>query len=377
MIGSDLPEHTLGARLRRIHWGLVLLICGVATIGFLLLYSAAGGNFAPWLSRQLARFGVAFLIMLCVGLVPIRLWLRYAYVAYAFGLALLVIVEFVGVLGGGAERWINLGILRLQPSEVMKIALIMALARYFHRLDYQRIGDILTLVPPVLFILVPAALVMKQPDLGTAVILVAVGAAIFFLAGVRWWKFAIAGVMAGAVVPFAWSLMHGYQKKRFLAFLDPESDPLGAGYHIIQSKIALGSGGVFGKGFLQGTQIHLNFLPEMHTDFIFSVLAEEFGIIGGVTLLVLYCMILFVTFRVGAKSRHQFGRLLCAGVGFTLFLYLFINLAMVMGLLPVVGVPLPLVSYGGTSLLTLLFAFGLVLSVHAGGEERIGRFEDD
>lgn len=373
----DLPEHTLGARLRRIHWGLVLLVCGVATIGFLLLYSAAGGNFAPWLNKQLARFGVAFLIMFCVGLVPIRMWLRYAYVAYAFGLALLVIVEFVGVLGGGAERWINLGILRLQPSEVMKIALIMALARYFHRLDYQRIGDILILVPPILFIVVPAALVLKQPDLGTAVILVAVGAAMFFLAGVRWWKFAIAGVLAAAVIPFVWSLMHGYQKKRLVAFLDPESDPLGAGYHIIQSKIALGSGGVSGKGFLQGTQIHLNFLPEMHTDFIFSVLAEEFGIIGGVTLLALYCMILFVTFRVGAKSRHQFGRLLCAGVGFTFFLYLFINLAMVMGLLPVVGVPLPLVSYGGTSLLTLLFAFGLVLSVHAGGEERIGRFEDE
>jgi rod shape determining protein RodA len=259
----------------------------------------------------------------------------------------------------------------------MKISLIMALARYFHRLDYQRIGGILPLVPPILIIMVPAALVLKQPDLGTAVILVAVGAAIFFLAGVRWWKFAIAGVLAAAVVPVVWSLMHPYQKKRILAFLDPESDPLGAGYHIIQSKIALGSGGVFGKGFLQGTQIHLNFLPEMHTDFIFSVLAEEFGIVGGITLLVLYCMILFVTFRVGARSRHQFGRLLCAGIGFTFFLYIFINLAMVMGLLPVVGVPLPLVSYGGTSMLTLLFAFGLVLSVHAGGEERIGRFEDE
>jgi rod shape determining protein RodA len=376
-IAHDLPEHTLGARLRRLHWGLMLLICCVATIGFLLLYSAAGGSFAPWLNRQLARFGVAFVIMLCVGLIPIRLWLRYAYVAYAIGLGLLVVVEFVGALGGGAERWINLGVIRLQPSEVMKIALIMALARYFHRLDFQRIGGILTLIPPILIVMVPAALVLKQPDLGTAVILVAVGAAIFFLAGVRWWMFAIAGALAAAVVPFVWSLMHGYQKKRLVAFLDPESDPLGAGYHIIQSKIALGSGGVFGKGFLQGTQIHLNFLPEMHTDFIFSVLAEEWGIVGGITLLVFYCLILFLTFRIGARCRHQFGRLLCAGVGFTFFLYLFINLAMVMGLLPVVGVPLPLVSYGGTSMLTLLFAFGLVLSVHAGGEERIGRFDDD
>ncbi len=376
-ITHDVPEHTLGSRLRRIHWGLVLLLCSVASIGFLLLYSAAGGNFAPWLDKQLARFGAAFVIMLCVGLVPIRLWLRYAYVAYAASLGLLVVVEFVGVLGGGAERWINLGVIRLQPSEVMKIALIMALARYFHRLDYQRVGGILTLVPPILIIVVPAALVLKQPDLGTAVILVAVGAAIFFLAGVRWWKFAIAGALAAAVVPFVWSMMHAYQKKRLVAFLDPEVDPLGAGYHIIQSKIALGSGGIFGKGYLQGTQIHLNFLPEMHTDFIFSVLAEEFGIVGGLTLLVLYCMILFATFRVGAKSRHQFGRLLCAGIGFTFFLYLFINLAMVMGLLPVVGVPLPLVSYGGTSMLTLLFAFGLVLSVHGGGEERIGRFEDE
>ncbi len=373
----DLPEHTLGARLRRLHWGLMLLICAVATIGFMLLYSAAGGHFAPWLNKQLARFGVAFVIMLCVGLIPVRLWLRYAYLAYAVGLGLLIVVEFVGALGGGAERWINLGVIRLQPSEVMKIALIMALARYFHRLDYQRIGGILTLIPPVLIVMVPAALVLKQPDLGTAVILVAVGAAIFFLAGVRWWKFAIAGGIAAALVPFVWSLMHGYQKKRLVAFLDPESDPLGAGYHIIQSKIALGSGGVFGKGFLQGTQIHLNFLPEMHTDFIFSVLAEEWGIVGGLTLLVLYSLILFMTFRVGMRCRHQFGRLLCSGIGFTFFLYLFINLAMVMGLLPVVGVPLPLVSFGGTSMLTLLFAFGLVLSVHAGGDERIGRFEDE
>ncbi|MEQ8700820.1 MAG: FtsW/RodA/SpoVE family cell cycle protein, partial [Bauldia litoralis] len=201
-ISHDLPEYTLGSRLRRIHWGLVLLLCSVASIGFLLLYSAAGGNFAPWLDKQLARFGAAFIIMLCVGLVPIRLWLRYAYVAYAASLGLLVVVEFVGVLGGGAERWINLGVIRLQPSEVMKIALIMALARYFHRLDYQRVGGILTLVPPILIIVVPAALVLKQPDLGTAVILVAVGAAIFFLAGVRWWKFAIAGALAAAVVPF-------------------------------------------------------------------------------------------------------------------------------------------------------------------------------
>jgi rod shape determining protein RodA len=373
----DLPEHTLPARLRRIHWGLVVLLCCVATIGFLLLYSAAGGHVAPWLNRQLARFAVAFVIMLGVALVPIRLWLRYAYLAYAVGLLLLVVVEFVGALGGGAERWINLGVIRLQPSEVMKIALIMALARYFHRLDYQRIGSVLLLIPPILMVMVPAALVLKQPDLGTAVILVAVGAAIFFLAGVRWWKFAVAGGVAAAIMPFVWSMMHGYQKMRLVAFLDPESDPLGAGYHIIQSKIALGSGGVFGKGYLQGTQIHLNFLPEMHTDFIFSVLAEEWGIVGGLTLLVVYSLILFLTFRVASRARHQFGRLICAGVGFTFFLYLFINLAMVMGLLPVVGVPLPLVSFGGTSMLTLMFAFGLVLSVHAGGEERIGRFEDD
>jgi rod shape determining protein RodA len=364
-------------RLAGLHWGLILIVCVVAGVGFTLLYSAAGGDFSPWATKQIVRFSVGFVILLVVALVPLHAWLRYAYGAYALAILLLVVVEFLGALGGGAERWIDLGFIRLQPSEVMKIALIMALARFFHMHEFQSVRRIRTLILPIIMIVLPVLLVLRQPDLGTAIILCAVGGVVFFLSGVRWWKFASVGVLIAAAVPFGWSFLHSYQKKRLLVFLDPESDPLGAGYHIAQSKIAMGSGGVWGKGYLQGTQIHLNFLPEMHTDFIFSVLAEEFGIVGGLFLLTCYCVIILYAITIGLRSRSQFGRLVAVGFGFTFFLYVFINLAMVMGLLPVVGVPLPLVSYGGTSMLTLLFGFGLAMSVHLNRGERLDRSEEE
>jgi len=255
----------------------------------------------------------------------------------------------------------------------MKIATVLALARYFHGVAVEEIGRPLLLVVPALIVAAPAVLVLKQPDLGTAVMLILAGAAMFFAAGVRLWKFAAVLAVAVAAMPVAWSMLHDYQRRRILVFLDPASDPLGAGYHILQSKIALGSGGLFGKGFMLGSQSHLNFLPEKQTDFVFTMLAEEVGLVGGLGLLGLYAVMLAYAVAVALRARNQFGRLVAIGVGATLFLYVFINIAMVMGLVPVVGVPLPLVSYGGTAMLTAMTGLGLVMNVYVNRDLRIGR----
>ncbi|ANK82289.1 MAG: rod shape-determining protein RodA [Rhizobiales bacterium NRL2] len=353
----------LGRKLLGLNWGLVALLALTACIGFAMLYSAANGSLEPWAIRQMMRFGVGLALMVVIALIDIRFWMRWAYLIYLGALVLLIGVEVVGTTGMGATRWISLGFINLQPSELMKIALVLALARYFHGLSLEEAGRVLWLVPPLLLIAVPTALVLRQPDLGTALLLAAGGAVIFFLAGVRIWKFALAIAVAVAALPIAWSQLHEYQKGRVMTFFNPERDPLGAGYHILQSKIALGSGGVAGKGFLQGTQSHLNFLPEMRTDFIFTMLAEEFGMMGGLALLAIYTLILIYAYVIGFRSRNQFGRLVAIGIAATFFLYVFINVGMVTGILPVVGVPLPLISYGGTAMLTLLIGFGLILSV--------------
>jgi len=273
----------------------------------------------------------------------------------------------------GAQRWIDLGVIQLQPSELMKIALVLALARYFSMLTVEEIGRPVRLIVPTLFILLPAALVMKQPDLGTAMMLVLSGGAIFFLAGVRWWKFVLVLVAGGGAAPFAWHFLRDYQKNRILNFLNPENDPLGAGYHSLQSKIAIGSGGLFGKGFMMGSQSHLSFLPERQTDMIYTMLAEEFGLVGCVVVLGLYLLVFIYGFAIAARSRSHFGRLLALGLTVNVFLYVFINTGMVMGLLPIVGVPLPLISYGGTSMLTVMFGFGLMMSVYVHRDLRLGR----
>ncbi|MDF1721449.1 MAG: rod shape-determining protein RodA [Minwuia sp.] len=360
---NDPNDLRLGQKLMALNWGLVLLIALTSSVGFAMLYSAAGGDIQPWASRQMIRFGAGAFMMLTIALIDIRFWMRWAYLIYGIALALLVAVEFVGMTGMGATRWISLGFFNLQPSEIMKIALVLALARYFHGLSLDDTGRIGYLLPPLALIGMPTLLVLKQPDLGTALLLAAGGSIVLFLAGVRLWKFALALAAALAALPIAWSQLHEYQKGRIMTFLNPEDDPLGAGYHIMQSKIALGSGGVSGKGFLEGTQSHLNFLPEMRTDFIFTMLAEEFGMIGGLALMGLYILILIYAYAIGFRSRHQFGRLVALGIATTFFLYIFINIGMVTGILPVVGVPLPLISYGGTAMLTLLIGFGLVLSV--------------
>lgn len=353
----------LGRKLLRLDWLLVILISLTAGIGFTMLYSAANGSLEPWAMAQMKRFAMGLTLMLLIALIDIRFWMRWAYLIYLAALGLLVGVEVAGTTGMGATRWINLGFINLQPSEVMKIALVLALAKYFHGRSYDDAGRIVYLIPPLFLIAAPTALVLRQPDLGTALLLVAGSAVVLFLAGVRLWKFGLATAAALAALPVVWSQLHEYQQGRVLTFLNPERDPLGAGYHILQSKIALGSGGVSGKGFLEGTQSHLNFLPEMRTDFIFTMLAEEFGMAGAVGLLALYGLILIYVYVIGFRSRNQFGRLTAIGIGATFFLYVFINVGMVTGLLPVVGVPLPLISYGGTAMLTLLIGFGLILSV--------------
>ena len=360
-------------KLREMNWLLVFLLTIIASIGFAMLYSAAGGNLEPWAIRQMMRFAIAAPVMVVVALIDIRLWLRYAYLAYLASLVLLVVVEVAGSVGMGAQRWIDLGFFRLQPSEIMKVTVVMALARYFHGLAPEDIARSTYLIAPLLIVLAPVALVLRQPDLGTAAMLVLVGGAVFFLAGVRLWKFALVAVGGLAAVPVAWQFLHEYQKQRVLTFLDPQSDPLGAGYHILQSKIALGSGALFGKGFLQGTQSHLNFLPEKQTDFIFTMLAEELGLVGGLALVTLYAMVVAYGMSIALKSRHQFGRLLALGLTTSFFLGAFLNIAMVMGLVPVVGMPLPLISYGGTAMLTVAVGFGLVMSVHVHRDLRIGR----
>jgi len=367
------PEISLAEKIGQINWGLVFVITLIAAIGCAMLYSAAEGSIDPWASRQAVRFGAGLAVMFAVALIDVRIWFRYAYVIYFGALTLLGAVEFVGTAGMGAQRWIDLGVIQLQPSEVMKVALVLALARYFHGQGEEELVRPSALLVPVALVMAPAALVLKQPDLGTAMMLVMGAGAVFFAAGVRLWMFAVAVAVAAAAVPIAWQFLRDYQRQRVLTFLDPESDPLGSGYHILQSKIALGSGGLTGRGFLAGTQSHLSFLPEKQTDFIFTMLAEEFGMLGGLALLALFFLLFVYGFAIALRSRNQFGRILAAGLTANLFLYVFINIAMVMGLIPVVGVPLPLISYGGTAMLAVMLAFGLVMSVWVHRDIRIPR----
>lgn len=357
----------------QINWSLIAVLTAIASVGFLTLYSAAQGSLEPWALKQMVRFGIGIGIMITVALIDIRFWMRHAYALYLISVVLLVAVDIRGTIGMGAQRWIDLGFIQLQPSEIMKIALILTLARYFHGATYQDVGRPLFLIPPLIMVLAPIGLVLKQPDLGTAMMLLMSAGAIFFMAGVRLWKFGI--LIAGGLgaIPVAWQFLHDYQKKRVIIFMNPDEDPLGAGYHITQSKIALGSGGVFGKGYMMGTQSRLNFLPEKQTDFIFTMFGEEWGMMGGLFLLGLYVLLVAFGYAIALRCRSQFGRLVALGVTTTFFLYFFINTAMVMGLVPVVGVPLPLISYGGTAMLSLLFGWGLVMSAYIHRDVTIGR----
>lgn len=354
-----------------VNWAIVLLLAATASVGFLMLYSVAGGRIETWAEPQMKRFAVGMAVMLGIGFVPIWFWRNLSGLAYFGALFLLVAVEFFGDIGKGAQRWLDLGPLRLQPSEIMKIALVMFLAAYYDWLDVKRTSRPLWVLIPVLLILVPTFLVLKQPDLGTAILLLAGGGIVMFVAGVSLWYFGTVIALVGALI-FAvfesrgtdWQLIEDYQFRRIDTFLDPGSDPLGAGYNITQAQIALGSGGWAGKGYMQGTQSRLNFLPEKHTDFIFTTLAEEFGFVGAFSLLVLYILIIVFCISSALANRDRFSALLTFGVAGTFFLFFTVNMGMVTGLMPVVGVPLPLVSYGGTAMIILLAAFGLVQSAH-------------
>lgn len=373
-VGSaDREPMTIGQKLWQVNWFLVLFIVILTAIGCAMLYSAGEGSWNPWATRHIIRFVIGLFLMIMVAVTDIRIWMRHAYTLYFLVLGLLIAVEVMGVIGMGAQRWIDLGVIQLQPSEIMKITLVLALARYFHGASLEEIGRPTSLIIPLLLVAAPVVLVIRQPDLGTAIMLTMTAGVIFFLAGVRTWKF---GLVIGAILaamPLAWTMLRGYQKNRILTFLNPESDPLGAGYHIMQSKIALGSGGVFGKGYLSGTQSHLNFLPEKQTDFIFTMLAEEFGMVGGLLLLGIYAIVLIYGFAIALRVHNQFGRLITLGIAGTFFFYVFINIAMVMGLVPVVGVPLPLVSYGGTAMLSLMIGFGFILCAYVHRDVRVGR----
>ena len=353
-------------------WSFFLFISLVVCIGLMLLYSITGG-FDSLTERQLLHFGIGCLAFFIIAFSDLKLWMKYAYVIYILTLGMLIYVYVSGAFHMGAQRWIDLKFIQVQPSEMMKIALVLALARYFHASDEDDVKRTTHLIIPTLLMLVPVGLIVLQPDLGTALMLVFVTAAIFWIVGVQRWKFIAVACAGLAAIPVVWHFLHDYQRNRVLTFLNPEKDPLGVGYHILQSKITLGSGGVFGKGFLQGTQSHLNFIPEKHTDFIFTVLAEEFGLVGCSFLLVLYMIIIAYGFHMSLKSANFFGKLLGLGLTVNFATYVFINISMVMGIMPVVGIPLPLVSYGGTAMLVLMAGFGFIECVHVNEELEIGR----
>lgn len=354
-----------------LNWPLVFLIAAVASIGFLMLISVAGGRVDTWAEPQMYRFAAGMVIMIALAFVPMWFWRGISIPAYACCFLLLVAVELVGEIGMGAQRWIDIGPIRLQPSELMKISLVLLLAAYYDWLAPHRVSRPLWVLIPVVLILAPTGLVLIQPDLGTSIMLVAGGGIVMFAAGVSLWYFAaVIAAGVGLVVTVLesrgtdWQLLKDYQFRRIDTFLDPTADPLGAGYNIIQSQIALGSGGWSGRGFMQGTQSRLNFLPEKHTDFIFTVLAEEFGFVGAMSLLGLYTLIIGFCLYSALTNRDRFAALITVGISGTFFLYFAINMATVMGMLPAKGSPLPLVSYGGTSLMILMLGFGLVQAAH-------------
>ncbi len=359
------------SKLLYLNWPIVLLLAAIASLGFLMLYSVAGGSMTPWAEPQMKRFALGLAVMLFVAMIPTWFLRNVAGLAYAISVVLLIMVEFFGSTGMGAQRWIDLGFMRLQPSELTKITLVAFLAAYYDWLDVKKVSRPFWVIIPVLIIALPTYLTLRQPDLGTALLLVFGGGGLMFLAGVSWLYF---GAVIGAGVAIVagvfrsrgteWQLLKDYQYRRIDTFLDPASDPLGAGYHITQSKIALGSGGWTGRGYMQGTQSRLNFLPEKHTDFIFTTLAEEFGFVGAISLLALYVAVLLFCIVSAVSNKDRFASLLTLGVALTFFLFFAVNMSMVMGLAPVVGVPLPLVSYGGSAMLVLMLAFGLVQSAH-------------
>ena len=355
----------LRGKLMELNWTLVLLLVLLGAAGVGMLYSVAGGSWTPWAVNHTIRFSVAFGGMMVIAMFPPRFWMGVAYPIYLLALILLVGVEFAGVTINGSQRWLDIGPIRFQPSEMMKLAVVFALARFYHDLPMEKVSSLGGLIVPAALIGLPALLIAKQPDLGTTLLLVATGGAVVYLAGLSW-KIIVPAAVAGLVggIGFFRYGLQEYQRERIMTMFNPDADPLGAGYQILQSKIALGSGGFTGKGFMEGTQSQLEYLPEKQTDFIFTILGEEFGFVGGLVVLAIYVLVLANTVAIAVSCKSVFLRLLCMGVATTFALYVIINVGMVMGALPVVGVPLPLISYGGTVMMAVLAGFGLILGAH-------------
>lgn len=361
---SSITSGVVPAPVKRLPWGALLLILSLGGFGALILYSAAGGHLQPWALSHGIRFGFFFAVAMAMSRVPIDWYRKLTFPAYGLILALILLTEMIGHVAGGAQSWLDLGFIRLQPSELMKLAMMLALARFYELLPSGELRKFAAIWPAGILIMVPAALVLVQPDLGTAAMIIVGGATLMFLAGVPLRLFIGGGLAAAVAIPLMVNFgMQEYQRKRVLIFLSPEDDPLGAGYHITQSKIAIGSGGLFGKGFLNGTQVHLNYLPEGHTDFVFSLVAEEFGLVGGVTLIAALIALCLWAISVALAGKSKFERLTAAGISAMIFSYIAINLLMVMGLAPVTGIPLPLISHGGSSMMTVMFAIGILLAI--------------
>ncbi|WP_425407803.1 rod shape-determining protein RodA [Hyphococcus sp.] len=375
-----LPGKRRGVRdkLSRLHWPLIILLTIIAGAGVITLYSVAEGNWQPWAMKHAIRFVLALGVLVGAAMIPIRYWMALAYPVYFAALLALLAVPFIGEINMGARRWIELGGLQFQPSEAMKIGLVLGLARYYHGLRAEQVSHLLYLIPPALMIGAPVALIFIQPDLGTALLLGATGAIIVFVAGLSW-RIGFAGLLGGVAAAYGayrFDILKEYQLRRITTFLDPERDPLGQGYHLLQSKTGIGSGGLTGKGFMEGTQAQLKFLPEMQTDFIFTVFGEEFGFVGALGLLLVYLAVIVTGLSIAMASKTHFARLATTGVVATFTLYVLINTGMVMGLAPVVGVPLPLVSYGGTVMLTIMGGFGIAMSAHVHRDQDMYRSGD-
>lgn len=356
-------ESLVPAALAELPWRIILLVATIGCFGLVVLYSAAGGSLKPWAFSQGVRFALFIGVAILVSRVREDHIKAIAFPLYGVLVILLVAVEVFGFVGGGSQRWLDLGFIRLQPSELMKPAIVLVVARFYDLLPAGEIRGVNALWPTAVLIGVPFALVMLQPDLGTSLMIVAGGVTVAFLAGVPLRLFTGAGLGLAALLPIGFAMLHDYQRNRILIFLDPESDPLGTGYHISQSKIAIGSGGLLGKGFLAGTQSHLDYLPEGHTDFVFATMAEEWGLVGGCLLMLGFFLVVRWGLNVGLRGRTKFARLTAAGLSTTIFFYVAINLMMVMGLAPVVGIPLPLVSFGGSAMMTVMLCFGVLMAL--------------
>ena len=359
-------------KLKAVDYFLIIIVAIIGSISVVSIYSTESGNFSFYTKNHLTRFLVFFSMFLVLSFVRVSVWYRQAYIFYILGILLLLLVIFFGISASGSKRWINFFIMNLQPSELMKIAIIVCFARYYHRIQSSDIQSYKYLLQPIILLLIPCYLVITQPDLGTAILIAGSGLAIIWLAGLNLKYFVYSGLILLVSLPFVISILKPYQKSRILTFFNPDRDTLGAVYQIIQSKIAIGSGGFLGKGFLQGTQSYLEFLPEKHTDFIFTLFSEEFGFVGSMVLILLYALLIYRIIRIGFSSRSFFAKLYCFGFASGLFLYIFVNIAMVLGLLPIVGAPLPIMSYGGSSMLSIMLGLGIVMSCKIYSRDPIG-----